>query len=97
MARPNRLLRHNILIVCEGESTEPQYFNNLIPLAKAAWSKTHKLYIELSPKPTLDEEIEKVVSKHKTSRKRRQLKQVVNDSPTLEKAYIAVPVRLRSS
>ena len=48
MARPNKLLRHNILIVCEGESTEPHYFNNLIPLAKAAWAETLNFLLNTS-------------------------------------------------
>jgi len=94
MARPSKRLRHNILIVCEGESTEPQYFANLIPLAKTAWSETHDLYIVLSPKPTLvEEEKEESVSKHKTPRKRRQIKQIAEEAPPIEEPYKAVPVR----
>ena len=93
MARPNKRLRHNILIVCEGESTEPHYFNNLIPLAKVAWGETYKLYITISPKPSLDEDVEKVISKHKTPRKRRQIRQTAKEVLIIEEAYKAVPVR----
>lgn len=56
MAKPSKTLRHNILIVCEGENTEPQYFSSLIPLAKKAWGDNPELFIEISPKPRLVEE-----------------------------------------
>ena len=87
--------RHNILIVCEGESTEPLYFASLIPAAKVAWKETHELVIEIKPKPKLVEEpsVKQQTSKHKTRRKKRPLKEVPIESPIIEEAYKAVPVR----
>ncbi len=95
MAKPNKILRHNILIVCEGENTEPQYFASLIPLAKKAWGDNPKLFVEISPKPKLvDESVpNERVSKHKTARKKRQLKTVPTEPSLIENEFKAVPVR----
>ncbi|MFK7982347.1 MAG: RloB family protein [Saprospiraceae bacterium] len=99
MVRRNKKLRHNILIVCEGTNTEPQYFASLVSLAKVAWKETHRLFIEIKPKPKLDDEFghEKKSSNHKTPRKKRQLK-TIKETPSEEEyqpeeKYKAVPIR----
>lgn len=95
MARPNKRLRYNILIVCEGTNTEPQYFSSLKNLAQKAWSDSHQLSISIKPKPKLEEETSSPKpSKHKTRRKKRTLKNVENEPiHTIEDEYKAVPVR----
>lgn len=99
MARQNKKLRHNILIVCEGENTEPQYFASLVLLAKKAWSETHELVIAIKPKPKLEQEFtnNQQFSKHKTPRKKRQLKPIkknlLQEKYKPAEKYKAVPIR----
>jgi len=99
MARRNKKLRHNILIVCEGENTEPQYFASFVPLAKRAWKETHELIINIKPKPKLTDETnnEKQHPKHKTRRKKRLLRKIEEipseESYQPEEKYKAVPIR----
>ena len=74
MSKQIKSLRRNLLIVCEGEVTEPDYFSRLrrIALGQKNWAE-----IEIRPKPKSDpiEEIA-TVSKHKTPRQKRTFKTV---------------------
>lgn len=75
----SRNIRHslhsNILIVCEGEVTEPEYLALLkrMALIKGIWS-----HVEIKPKPRSEEdETDKSSPLHKTPRVKRQLINVV--------------------
>jgi len=52
MSRTIRPLRRNILIICEGSVTEPEYFALLRKMAlnKAIWEE-----VEIRPKPRSEE------------------------------------------
>ena len=76
MSKKARAFRKNMLIVCEGEVTEPEYFNLLkkMSLEAGIWDE-----IDVKPKPRSEEEGEatvKVPSPHKSPKPRRQLKTV---------------------
>jgi len=76
MSKKARALRRNMLIVCEGHVTEPEYFARLkkIALDNAIWDE-----IEIKPKPRSEDQEEgkvKQPSPHKSARPKRQLKKV---------------------
>ncbi len=82
-----------MLIVCEGEKTEPSYFNFLKPYSKLAWEDTRSTSIDIKPKPNLEEEA--VQPTKKTKRRKRQLKQSnkIQDTSKIESHYKAQPLR----
>ncbi len=101
MARKSKATKYNILIVCEGTNTEPNYFRGIREAIQSDTSKPIDFYIEISPKPPLDKEdtntSEKPVSEHKSKRKKRKLRttktNTLIDVPKIEAKYKAVPVR----
>jgi len=101
MARKSKSIKHNILIVCEGTNTEPNYFRGIREAIQSDTSKPIDFYIEISPKPPLDKEdtntSEKAISEHKSKRKKRKSRttkiDTSIDTPKIEEKYKAVPVR----
>ncbi len=77
MARKNRLTKYNILIVCEGTNTEPNYFQGLWEEIQKHRSEIFEFHVEISPKPKLDSsdinENQEKASEHKSKRKKRKL------------------------
>lgn len=87
---------YTILIVCEGSSTEPNYFQGIKEhiVKENLW--IDNVEITISPKPPLDDNDleEQQTPKHKTKRKKRQLRNVENEpTPIIEEEYKAAPVR----
>jgi hypothetical protein len=71
MKKAGKAFQRNILIVCEGENTEPLYFHFLrtAALEVGIWQN-----IEIKPKPKIDDDDQpSEPSPHKTRRKKRQL------------------------
>ena len=67
MRKEGKAFRRNILIVCEGENTEPLYFHFLRTAALEAgvWQN-----IEIKPKPKIDDDDQPPEpSPHRTRRK----------------------------
>jgi hypothetical protein len=96
LAMAKRKTKYNLLLVCEGENTEPNYFQRIKEqvLSENIW--TEGVAITISPKPNLDDadSIVPQKSKHKTKRKQRTLLTVENEGiVAIEKQYAAVPVR----
>lgn len=92
MARKKRPIKYPILIVCEGEQTEPKYFDFLKPLAIEAWKDTFDLVLNIKPKPNLeDDEAVKKPSKIEEKRRKRQLKNKPFKTP--KNPYDAQPIR----
>ncbi len=67
----SRRLKRNILIVCEGQVTEPDYFARIraVSIERGIWD-----FIEIKPKPRSEDESVDRPSPHKSPRTRRQLK-----------------------
>lgn len=87
---------YTILIVCEGTNTEPNYFQGIQEHIAKDNLWIDDVEITISPKPPLDDDDLKPqpTPKHKTERKRRQLRPVKNEpTPTIEDKYKAVPIR----
>ncbi|MCC7506652.1 MAG: RloB domain-containing protein [Saprospiraceae bacterium] len=86
MSRKARTLRRNMLVVCEGSVTEPEYFAVLrrIALENEAWEE-----IEIRPKPRSDVEQEDTTPPHKSPRQKRQLKVVPlpEEADEIERQY----------
>jgi hypothetical protein len=87
--------RKTILIVCEGQRSEPDYFHNL---RNEVLSKNGDVYIKILPIPKDEqEEIEKEVTNFKLRRggKRREVRRAIkNVEPVeyiIEEDYIAQP------
>ena len=85
---------YTILIVCEGSSTEPNYFQGIKEhiVKENLW--IDNVEITISPKPPLDDKDleEQPTSKHKSKRKKRQLRIVENEpTPIIEEKYKAAP------
>lgn len=89
--------RYNILIVCEGSHTEPNYFKKIKEEVDSSKCWTEGVWIEIRPKPQLEEENEIIPpSRHKTPRAKRQLKNDNYNIPIqedVESEYKAVPTR----
>jgi hypothetical protein len=87
---------YTILIVCEGSSTEPNYFQGIKEHIAKENIWIDNVEITISPKPPLDDKDleEQPTSKHKSKRKKRQLRVVENEpTPIIEEKYKAAPVR----
>ncbi|MCW5925238.1 MAG: RloB domain-containing protein [Saprospiraceae bacterium] len=86
MSRKARTLRRNMLVVCEGSVTEPEYFAVLrrIALENEVWEE-----IEIRPKPRSDVEQEDTTPPHKSPRQKRQLKVVPlpEEADEIERQY----------
>lgn len=88
MSRQIRSLRRNILIVCEGETTEPEYFSALknLALATGIWDE-----IIIAPKPRSDEPEEpkgKSPSPHKSQRtSRKPIGRILDEADEVEQRY----------
>ena len=88
--------KYTILIVCEGSTTEPNYFKGIAESISAKNLWIDDVEITISPKPPLDNEDlqEHGTPKHKTKRKKRQLRVVKNEPiPIIAKKYKAAPIR----
>lgn len=93
MARRKRTLPYNILVVCEGTVTEPNYFYGLSIEATGISDQEKQIVVHIDPKPRLAGE-EVNGSSHKSARKKRQLQK--RDSiieGEVEDEYTADPVR----
>lgn len=87
MGKKTRLTLHaNILIVCEGEVTEPEY---LALLKKMALEKDIWQYVEIKPKPRSEAEVSHTPVPHKSARPRRQLipVDIPDEADATERAY----------
>lgn len=96
MARKTNKTGYTILIVCEGTNTEPNYFKGIREHIAKDNLWIDDVEITISPKPPLDDDDLKLqpTPKHKTKRKRRQLRTVKSEAtPTIEDKYKAVPIR----
>jgi hypothetical protein len=85
--------RKNLLIICEGESTEPNYFNDL---RDEIIVKDIDYSITILPKPPLqkkaEDSVEEIIARN--GGRRRALKNVpVEESYIVEKQYRAQPTR----
>lgn len=93
MSRRNST-QYNILIVCEGKHTEPNYFKGIKEevIAEKIW--TEGVSITIRPKPSLEEAEANKPSEHKKQGKRRQLKTGIVPVPEteIEEEYRAVPI-----
>jgi RloB-like protein len=71
--RKIRKQAHTILIICEGENTEPSYFQGIKDkiLEEAIW--TEGVAITILPEPKTAEIIDEKPSKYKTERKKRTI------------------------
>jgi len=88
--------KYSILIICEGSNTEPNYFKGIKEeiITNEVW--TEGVSIEIRPTPKLEEDDDAPYqSKHKTKRKKRQLRKVNQDDDLedIEEIYKAVPTR----
>jgi len=92
-----RNTKHTILIVCEGSNTEPNYFKGIREdvITNEIW--TEGISIDIRPTPPLEEDDPSAppTPKHKTKRKRRQLKREPStvSAINIEDEYKAVPTR----
>ena len=95
--RKAKLIKYTILIVCEGANTEPNYFQGIkedITNQRLFHEEGLSININIRPKPPLSEEEEKQTSRHKTPRKKRQLKNVpIEPEVVIEEQHRAVPTR----
>ncbi len=89
MSRAARSFHKNMLIVCEGEVTEPEYFALLrkMALAAAVWE-----VIEIRPKPRSEEQEERDAippPPHKSLRPKRQLRpiEIPDEADEIEQRY----------
>lgn len=87
---------YNILIVCEGAQTEPNYFRGIREevIRTGVWPE--KVNIQIRPKRDLDGEAEEnYPSKHKQPRNKRQLRAGTGSVPEagIEDDYKAFPIR----
>ncbi len=78
---------HSILIICEGENTEPSYFQGIKDeiLKEDIWSEG--VSITIFPTPKIEENTEEKPSKYKTERKKRSLegeKEAIKGIPPLK-------------
>jgi len=87
---------YTILIVCEGTKSEPNYFKGIAEYIDNNDIWIDDVEITISPKPPLDDEdlTPQATPKHKTKRKKRQLRGVEKEPiPKIEDKYKAAPVR----
>ena len=94
MKKAGKVFRRNILIVCEGENTEPLYFHFLRTTALQAgvWQN-----IEIKPKPKIVDDQPPEPSPHKTQRRKRQLVEAEMeeaDETEIRHEWRKTPVRL---
>jgi len=88
--------QHTILIICEGERSEPNYFKAIREEVQKQKIWTSGVEIEIRPKPLIDKEEISVPDFHKKRRRRKKILKtlVPNDlSLNIEEKYKAVPVR----
>jgi len=77
VGRSKKSIEHTLLIVCEGENTEPSYFESIRDIVQSDntyW--TEGITIRVSPKPKIDmneKENTKQTINHKKKRKQRKL------------------------
>lgn len=84
MAKEN----YTILIICEGEKTEPYFFNAIRDelLENKFDNDIRNLIVTIAPEPLIEETNIDAVIKHKKKRKKRNTKQVINiDNLEIEK------------
>lgn len=89
MKKSLRPLQKNMLIVCEGEVTEPEY---LAVLRKLALETGIWEFVEIIPKPrseAAEQEAENLPSPHKSKRNKRPLKivEMPEEADTIEQQY----------
>lgn len=75
-----RRTSYSLLIVCEGSTTEPLYFEGIRDLIRtddSLWPEN--IFIRIYPEPKVEDLSEVPASKHKTSRRRRRLATPVTD------------------
>lgn len=92
--RPARKLKFSIMIVCEGEKTEPLYFSALRNEISGLWP--NGVNIVILPEPSTGKQQKPVKVKHKTKRKKRKLKETANEKherKRIEEEYKTIPVR----
>lgn len=87
---------YNILLICEGENTEPSYYQSIkdiVTRSKAIW--TEGISIVIKPTPKVEDSEEAVVSIHKSKRKKRVLLAQTKpiDRKEVEDAFRQEPVR----
>ena len=86
MKKAIRALQKNMLIVCEGAVTEPEYFSGLRKLAleTGIWAA-----VEIIPKPRSEAADENVPSPHKSPRNKRPLKivDVPEEADAIDRKY----------
>ncbi|MDO8927682.1 MAG: RloB family protein, partial [Bacteroidota bacterium] len=69
--------QHTILIVCEGDNTEPLFFNSIRDLLKSGEFKIGDIEITIRPEPRVEDNDEpEIASPHKQKRKQQQLRKV---------------------
>ncbi len=78
-----RTTRQNLLIICEGQKTEPLFFNSIVDKIKAGAYNNDDLWIEIRPEPEVEEEITPEPVTHRKARKERRTKSVacLNSNP----------------
>ncbi len=79
----------NILIICEGEKSEPEYFTNI---KDKLIDNLVDIYIDIKPKPRI---LPKEVFELRKGGKRRKIKPIVTEivTPSIEDKYKAQPTR----
>lgn len=91
MSRKIRNFQKNLLIVCEGENSEPNYYGKLgeITQGKGIWDK-----IVVSPEPKILSEPIDEHDTHTAKRKTREFKKpITQDDYQIEDEYKSYPVR----
>ncbi|XVJ66875.1 MAG: RloB domain-containing protein [Lacibacter sp.] len=88
-----RTTHYSILIVCEGENTEPKYFESIYTkiIEEGIWGD--KFNVVIIPKPKVEEVEETKTSKHKSKRKERHiLDDDIPMRPVIEDEYRTQPM-----
>jgi len=90
IVKANRQINKNLLIICEGEDTEPSYFEQL----RFRVNQTiDDYYVEIRPKPKDIEEQELIVVKIRPGGKSRKVKEIAVEPDMVEEQYVAQPTR----
>lgn len=88
--------KHTILIICEGESTEPRFFYSIRDEILKGIYNIGDVEITIIPEPKIDETEEEaeIVTEHKAVRAKRQVKKAsVGSEPESEQDKIPLPLK----
>lgn len=73
--------RYSILIICEGDNTEPSFFNSIRDKIISGEFDLDAA-IKILPEPKVNNEEKEEDNEHKSKRKKRDLRKAINNEPT---------------